>query len=461
MSSKYLDYIKNNDSCKRLNDSIYKTKFKGQKFIIKDYDLTKSSTFYESIREVAILLKLNHKNIIKVVDYFFRDDKMYVVMPYYSQSLYNVICDYRKKNKSFSHEQIKKIMNGILDGLHYIHENDICHRDLKPDNIMLTDDGTPIIIDFGQCKKLTLKNTTQLGTCYYRPPEISAFSKNKYSKIYDKKVDSWGLGCILFELFTGKQLTSLIYDVDYESETKTDDEDDVLNDDDETEEETDETDEETDEETQSESSDDDVEILTDLFNKLGVPDNEFLTKFKLKHIVKSDMSKTKKPIDYFKTMMSEDKADLLSKLIAYNPESRYSMKDCYSHSMIRKTVPKVTKLHQSDTSIPMNNANFNMLDYQNQYKKFYKMMKDDAMSDVPLKKGKKLGLLYLSRYKHKVPSSMLIKLIGVCVYICDNLVCNGDLHKDDCSEYLSMSNGKFTKILSDVMSKTIEDVYLL
>eukprot|EP00826_Nyctotherus_ovalis_P012387 TRINITY_DN13273_c0_g2_i2.p1 TRINITY_DN13273_c0_g2~~TRINITY_DN13273_c0_g2_i2.p1 ORF type:complete len:229 (+),score=53.76 TRINITY_DN13273_c0_g2_i2:430-1116(+) len=99
---------------------------------------------------------------------------------------------------------IKTIMRQFLEGLEFMHGKSICHRDLKPDNILLDEELNVKICDFGSSKILDGKDTQnipQIVNRFYRAPEL-LFSHCDYST----KIDIWASGCILVELFIKKPL---------------------------------------------------------------------------------------------------------------------------------------------------------------------------------------------------------------------------------------------------------------
>lgn len=101
-----------------------------------------------------------------------------------------------------SEERSKEIFRQLVNSLYYLHSLGICHRDLKLENVMMTDDteeARPIIIDFGLSKMIgpNQKITDKFGTVGYTAPEIYT------SKSYDKKVDIFSLGVILYALLSG------------------------------------------------------------------------------------------------------------------------------------------------------------------------------------------------------------------------------------------------------------------
>lgn len=88
-------------------------------------------------------------------------------------------------------------MKQILEGVAYLHENGILHRDLKPDNILISFEGCIKITDFDLAREIDYQKPMSRGvaTIYYRPPEIF-FGETHY----DFAVDMWSVGCILAEL---------------------------------------------------------------------------------------------------------------------------------------------------------------------------------------------------------------------------------------------------------------------
>ncbi|QQS28927.1 MAG: serine/threonine protein kinase [Sphingobacteriales bacterium] len=107
-------------------------------------------------------------------------------------------------------EQLGKVVSGILEGLDYLHNKGIVHRDIKPQNILLHQDNgewIPKIADFGLAKRLNTlgdQSSKLLGTMEYMAPE--QFDSNKYGINGDigTNVDLWSFGIIVYEMFTGE-----------------------------------------------------------------------------------------------------------------------------------------------------------------------------------------------------------------------------------------------------------------
>ena len=170
-----------------------------------------------SFNEIRILASLGHKNIIGYKDAFFDENSktLNIVMEYADNGDMSQKIRYNLKHGLLFRESI--IWNYLiqtLEGLHYLHENNIIHRDLKSANIFLMKDGTIKIGDLNVSKITKIGMAyTQTGTPYYASPEIWL------DKPYDFKSDVWSLGCILYELcqlkppFRGTSLKNLCINI--------------------------------------------------------------------------------------------------------------------------------------------------------------------------------------------------------------------------------------------------------
>ena len=124
-------------------------------------------------KEARRLRKLQHPGIVHVEDLFDDNNTSYYIMDYIGGgSLAEAI----KRHGPLSEKKVKELLPQLLDALEYVHGHKIWHLDLKPGNILLKDDGTPVIIDFGASKQLGLggAHSTSLGMTYtqgYAPSE--------------------------------------------------------------------------------------------------------------------------------------------------------------------------------------------------------------------------------------------------------------------------------------------------
>ncbi|XP_065647778.1 serine/threonine-protein kinase 36 isoform X3 [Hydra vulgaris] len=163
-------------------------------------------------REIEIMQHLKHKHIVALLDSFETEKEVCVVIEYAEGELFQVLEDDNK----ISEEQIQVIAAQLCEALYYLHSNRILHRDMKPQNILLTKSGDVKLCDFGFARAMsfqTLVLTSIKGTPLYMSPELVE------EKPYDHTSDLWSLGCILYELYVGSppfytnsifQLVSLI-----------------------------------------------------------------------------------------------------------------------------------------------------------------------------------------------------------------------------------------------------------
>ena len=151
------------------------------------------------INEIKIMKKLNsNKNIIKLLEVFETKKKVFLVMEYSNKgNLLNFI----KKKKNLSLKKIKKIFYQISKALFFIHKNQIIHRDIKLDNILIDQFGDPKICDFGISKILLINEliNEKCGTPAYLAPEIIEEKENR-----GYKADIWSLGILLFFMINRK-----------------------------------------------------------------------------------------------------------------------------------------------------------------------------------------------------------------------------------------------------------------
>ena len=151
-------------------------------------------------REEEIGKTLDHPGVMKV---FVDDDRsqVYMVMEWVEGRLLRKILD---EQRTLPIERAVRLTVRILDALGYIHDRGVAHRDLKPENVMVADDDTIKIIDFGiaasaKSKRLTFAKLSQtMGTPDYISPE------QVKGKRGDARSDLYALGVMLYEMLTGK-----------------------------------------------------------------------------------------------------------------------------------------------------------------------------------------------------------------------------------------------------------------
>jgi serine/threonine-protein kinase len=149
-------------------------------------------------REAAITGKLDHTGILKIIPVA-NKSRPYIVMEYLEgKTLYDVL-DHRRPLPAC---EALQLASRLCDILEYLHRQGVIHRDLKPGNIMISDDGSPHIIDFGvaKCRELELGGiSAQIGTPEYMAPEQIRGDRT------DGRTDIYSLGVILYEIVTGER----------------------------------------------------------------------------------------------------------------------------------------------------------------------------------------------------------------------------------------------------------------
>jgi len=162
---------------------------------------------FMEIREPALMKKLNHPNLMKLLDiHICRDSgEVWLLMDYYPTNLKKYISDKFAENNIISENEFKNFCSSILKGVIYLHDKDIIHRDIKPDNIFFNPKTNEIKIgDFGLSRKLESEPNymyTNSGTFPYKPPEVLM----GYTR-YRTEFDIWSLGCTFAEMCIGKPL---------------------------------------------------------------------------------------------------------------------------------------------------------------------------------------------------------------------------------------------------------------
>lgn len=149
-------------------------------------------------REAQSASLLNHPNIVQIYDVGEDDGNFYIVMEYINgQTLKQLI----KKRGKLSVPEVIDIMSQLTDGLAHAHDSYIIHRDIKPQNIMILDDGMVKITDFGIAMAINASDLTQtnsvMGSVHYLPPEQAS---GKGSTI---KSDIYSMGIMMYEMLAG------------------------------------------------------------------------------------------------------------------------------------------------------------------------------------------------------------------------------------------------------------------
>jgi calcium-dependent protein kinase len=159
---------------------------------------THSSKKNEIMREIEILKKLDHPNIVRLHQLFEDERRFYIVT---GSLTGRILFDEILKRGSFSETDAASIMHQLLAAVNYIHENKIMHRDLKPESILLEAHNLRITLyDFGNAAKIGsgAPLSESVGSTYYTSPEV-LFDEEEYNEA----CDLWSCGVILYILISG------------------------------------------------------------------------------------------------------------------------------------------------------------------------------------------------------------------------------------------------------------------
>ena len=259
-----------------------------------------------ALREIMILKKLNHKNIIPLKEIVTSKPKeknknrgnVYLVFEYMEHDISGLT----NKKINYSIQSIKCIMYQILEGLQYLHSNNIIHRDIKTANILLNNKGEIKIGDFGLARiispSLKKKITNRVVTLWYRAPEL-LFGEDHYGPA----IDMWSIGCVFSELLTGTPLFKGKKEMDQ---------------------------------------------VDKIVEKCGTPNEENwpgVTKLPLYNMLcpKKDYPNVLRSIYSDNNKVDDCCFDLLSKMLILCPKKRINVKDAMEHEFFTKHEPRMCK----------------------------------------------------------------------------------------------------------------------
>ena len=152
-------------------------------------------------REIEIMKKMDHPNIIKIYEVFESERSLYIIMEECKGGeIFDRIIEHIQNKQMYSEKDAANIFQQVMSCIQYCHNQNICHRDLKPENLLYLNPGSEKdnrikVIDFGlsqACDRLK----TKVGTAYYVSPEIL---NGKYTHL----CDIWSAGVILYILLSG------------------------------------------------------------------------------------------------------------------------------------------------------------------------------------------------------------------------------------------------------------------
>lgn len=241
-----------------------------------------------AIREISLLKELDHINIVKLLDIIHADNKLFLVFEFLNQDLKKYMESFPSKN-GLPLPLVKSYLFQLMHGISYCHTHRILHRDLKPQNLLLSNDGLIKLADFGLARAFGVPVRTfthEVVTLWYRPPEILLGCK-----YYSTEVDIWSLGSIFSEMATHKVLFR---------------------------------------------GDSEIDQLFQIFKVLGTPDEQSWPGVSKLPDYKTTFPKwSRQNLASVNSQLNDDGLDLLNKMLIYRPDDRITAKMALLHPFFR------------------------------------------------------------------------------------------------------------------------------
>lgn len=255
-------------------------------------------------RELQIMRRLDHCNIVRLRYFFYssgeKKDEVYLnlVLDFVPETVYRVARHFAKAKSTLPSIYVKVYMYQLFRSLAYIHSQGVCHRDIKPQNLLVDPDTAVLkLCDFGSAKQLVRgePNVSYICSRYYRAPEL-IFGATDYTA----NIDIWSAGCVLAELLLGQPIFP---------------------------------------------GDSGVDQLVEIIKVLGTPTREQIremnpnyTEFKFPQIKAHPWTKV------FKPRTSPEAITLCSRLLEYTPDTRLSPLQACAHSFFDELRDPNTRL---------------------------------------------------------------------------------------------------------------------
>merc|ERR1719334_1732147 len=192
----------------KLGEGTYATVFKGKSRLtynlvaLKEIRLEhEEGAPCNAIREVSLLKDLKHNNIVTLHDIVHTDRALTLVFEYLERDLKQYMDDC---GGILHVNNVKIFLFQLIRGLAYCHSRRILHRDLKPQNLLINEMGELKLADFGLARATSVPTKTysnEVVTLWYRPPDVLLGSTE-----YSTPIDMWGVGCIFYEMSSGRPL---------------------------------------------------------------------------------------------------------------------------------------------------------------------------------------------------------------------------------------------------------------
>nr|CAH7766814.1 unnamed protein product [Callosobruchus chinensis] len=162
-----------------------------------------------ALREIRMLKRLRHENLVTLIEVFRHRKRFYLVFEYVAGT---VLDELERHNGGLDYEMCRERIFQVTRAVAYCHYNNIIHRDVKPENVLVSNLGVVKLCDFGFARLIANMNeacTEYVATRWYRAPELLVGDLN-----YSSPVDVWAIGCLFAEIMTGDPLFPGESDID-------------------------------------------------------------------------------------------------------------------------------------------------------------------------------------------------------------------------------------------------------
>jgi negative regulator of PHO system len=194
----------------KLGEGTYATVFKGRSrttneiVALKEIHLdAEEGTPSTAIREISLMKELKHPNVLRLHDVIHTETKLVLIFEYCELDLKKYMDQHGDKG-ALEPKTVQNFMFQLLHGTAFCHENQVLHRDLKPQNLLINRKGELKLGDFGLARAFGVPVNTfsnEVVTLWYRAPDVLLGSRT-----YSTSIDVWSCGCIFAEMISGVPL---------------------------------------------------------------------------------------------------------------------------------------------------------------------------------------------------------------------------------------------------------------
>ena len=171
-----------------------------KRYIVKKMLYEDDNVSHDILKEIDTLKRFgNHPNIVDIIGLNVLPKSIHILQPYKGITLRTFIKDFSSDTR---HKIAKNVFTQIMSAIDYLHRNNVLHRDIKSDNILInynSGSSNVTLCDFGLSKvKVLRQNTPKVCSLSYRPPELLLKHKE-----YTESIDVWAFGCVMYEYLAG------------------------------------------------------------------------------------------------------------------------------------------------------------------------------------------------------------------------------------------------------------------